>query len=79
MSDNPAADAVIAEVKSKSRGRTRYAGQAPFNDEILVAEIERLRAALTRIRECMGGDNPSGGWCAPEDVWGIATEALNGR
>lgn len=42
-------------------------------------EVERLRAALTNIRECMGGDDPSSGWSAPEDVWGIATEALNGR
>lgn len=39
-------------------------------------EIERLRAALNDIRDCVGGDDPSNGMGAPEDVWGIATEAL---
>jgi hypothetical protein len=37
-------DEAIAIVKSKANGRTRYEGQKPFLDEVLVAEIERLRA-----------------------------------
>jgi hypothetical protein len=43
------ADEVIAEVRAKARGRTRFDGQDAYRDEILVAEIERLRAALKRI------------------------------
>lgn len=39
-------DEAIATVRSRSMGRTRYAGQSPFIDEILVAEVERLRAVL---------------------------------
>lgn len=37
------ADEAIAIVRSKSRGRTRFEGQEPYLDEVLVAEIERLR------------------------------------
>ncbi len=36
----------IEIVRSKARGRTRYEGQEPFLDEVLVDEIERLRAEL---------------------------------
>ena len=36
-------DEAIAIVKQKANGRTRYEGQDPFLDEVLVAEIERLR------------------------------------
>lgn len=36
-------DEAIRIVKSKAEGRTRYDGQEPFLDEVLVAEIERLR------------------------------------
>ena len=39
MSPNEA----IQIVKSKAEGRTRYDGQPAFLDEVLVAEIERLR------------------------------------
>jgi len=35
----------IKIVKSKAGGRTRYEGQEPYLDEVLVAEIERLREA----------------------------------
>jgi len=41
--------AAIANVRAKSAGRTRYAGQAPFHDELLVAEIDALRAAVVDI------------------------------
>jgi len=37
-------DDAIALVNTKANGRTRYEGQEPFVDELLVAEIERLRA-----------------------------------
>ena len=39
----------IALVKSKANGRTRYEGQEPFVDELLVGEIERLRAIVGRV------------------------------
>jgi hypothetical protein len=38
--------AAIAEVRAKAAGRTRYVGQAPYPDELLVAEIDALRAAV---------------------------------
>jgi hypothetical protein len=37
-------DEIIKQVNIKASGRTRYEGQEPFWDEVLVAEIERLRA-----------------------------------
>jgi len=37
---------VIADVQSKARGRTRYEGQEPYPDEMLCAEIARLRAGV---------------------------------
>ncbi len=39
-------DDVIRAVHKKSEGRTRYEGQAPYWDELLVAEIEELRACV---------------------------------
>ena len=39
-------DEAIALVHSKAQGRTRYAGQEPYIDEVLVREIERLRAIV---------------------------------
>ena len=44
------ADQAIAIVESRARGRTRYVGQEPFVDEVLVTEIERLRADLLALR-----------------------------
>lgn len=41
------ADEAIAIVKGHLRGRTRFMGQEPFADEVLVEEIERLRCLLT--------------------------------
>lgn len=43
------ADEAIRIVKSKSNGRTRYENQEPFLDEVLVAEIERLRAIVDQL------------------------------
>ena len=34
----------IATVREKSMGRTRYEGQEPRDDELMLAEIDRLRA-----------------------------------
>ena len=36
-------DDAIREVRERMAGRTRYVGQPPFREEVLVAEIERLR------------------------------------
>lgn len=50
------ADEAIRIVKSKAEGRTRYEGQEPFLDEVLVAEIERLReelAGLNRVVDAL--------------------------
>lgn len=41
----------IAAVKSRAEGRTRYDGQEPFLDEVLVGEIERLRRKLKETRD----------------------------
>jgi hypothetical protein len=40
----------VAIVKSKANGRTRYEGQKPFLDEVLVAEIERLEKEIESLR-----------------------------
>jgi hypothetical protein len=45
------ADEAIAAVKSAAVGRTRYEGQPARIDEILVAEIERLREAAKHERD----------------------------
>ena len=53
---------VIADVQSKARGRTRYEGQEPYPDEMLCAEITRLRAEvaakeaeIARLRVALSG------------------------
>lgn len=43
-------DDVLRDYESIFRGRTRYAGQKPRDDELLVAEIKRLREALADSR-----------------------------
>jgi len=40
----------IEEVRAKSIGRTRYAGCTPYNDEILLYEIERLNSVISETR-----------------------------
>lgn len=44
-------DDIIRVIDSKSRGRTRYEGQDPFQywDECLVAEIRRFRRRLAAL------------------------------
>ena len=41
----------VAIVESKALGRTRYQGQAPFLDEVLVGHIYELRAELARLSD----------------------------
>ncbi len=43
----------IALVRSKASGRTRYEGQRPFLDEVLVAEIEQLTQELAACRRAL--------------------------
>jgi hypothetical protein len=40
-------DEIIKQINIKSSGRTRWDGQEPFWDEVLVAEIGRLRGLLS--------------------------------
>lgn len=59
------ANEAIRIVKSKSRGRTRYEGQEPFLDEVLVAEIERLTRENAELKVALGAISvtPTGGTC----------------
>lgn len=41
---------IIRIVREKARGRTRYVGQGPIWDEVLVAEVDRLRAQIDAER-----------------------------
>ena len=50
-------DEAIKDVESKARGRTRFVGMEPYRDEILVAEIYRLRALLDGTRMDSPGAN----------------------
>ena len=47
-------DASIAEVRSRMQGRTRYEGQPPYTDELLVEEIARLRARVAELEAALG-------------------------
>jgi hypothetical protein len=44
------ADEAIALVKRRAAGRTRYDGELPWLDEVLVEEVERLREENERLR-----------------------------
>lgn len=53
-------DGIIAMIRAKARGRTRYTGKPPYYDEVLIGEIDRLRdinaellAALKACRDMM--------------------------
>ena len=48
-------DEAIAIVDSKASGRTRYDGQEPFMDEVLVKEIRRLRAVVDKLPKTADG------------------------
>jgi hypothetical protein len=51
----------IATVRTKASGRTRYEGQEPSDDELMLAEIDRLRAERDLYRLALtiiAGDAP---------------------
>jgi hypothetical protein len=66
-------DEAISVVNAKARGRTRFEGQKPFIDEVLVAEIERLRKGIFAARHLlMAANAPWGGptsWRKTTDRW----------
>lgn len=53
MLDRDPLECAIARVNERASGRTRYEGQTPFDDELLVAEIERLRSELRAARQAI--------------------------
>lgn len=74
--------AALERVRIRGRGRTRFEGQEPYDDELMLAEIENLsrenrilRAALTRLRDCDWTITPLD---RMDGVRGIARAALNG-
>lgn len=61
MSDRPPihrVDEALADVSSRARGRTRYEGQDRWHrlDEVMAAEIERLRAEVKHWRDKVAPD-----------------------
>lgn len=48
-------DEIIQDIESKARGRTRYEGQEPYRDEVLVAEIKRLRELCDKAAVSLDG------------------------
>lgn len=48
-------DEIIKNVHNMAHWRTRFEGRMPFWDEILVAEIERLRAELAKAPKTIDG------------------------
>ena len=42
----------------------------------IIRMLKRRTEALVEARRCVGGEHPERGMDAPEDVWGILTEAL---
>ncbi len=49
MTPDRTVDDVLRDLLIIHSGRTRYHGQKPRDDEMLVAEIQRLRSVLTEI------------------------------
>lgn len=39
---------ILASIRIRSSGRTRYEGQSPYEDETLLDEIERQQSALAQ-------------------------------
>lgn len=46
---NMTPDQALAIVASKAAGRTRYEGQEPYLDEVLAAEVRRLRGIVAAL------------------------------
>ena len=73
----------IAIVKSKANCRTCYDGKIEFIDEVLVAEIERLRSLLSdqleaRKFKLLASAKLLGGFSWTEDRTRELTEELDG-
>jgi hypothetical protein len=47
-------DDAIRDVKARQRGQTYYTGREPHHDELLVDEIDALRAAVLEAIEIIG-------------------------
>ena len=45
----PTIDEVLTDIRRKAVGRSRYEGQAPYPDEMLLHEVERLNALLDQM------------------------------
>ena len=43
-------ETVLSHIRVRASGRTRYEGQLPFDDELMLAEIERLRAEIADLK-----------------------------
>lgn len=70
-------DEAIAIVKSKAECRTRYDGQGPRVDEVLVAEVERLRDALRDMVDTVNIRAASIDWCRESPAMQAAETILS--
>jgi hypothetical protein len=61
-------DEAIAIVRVNASGRTRYEGCPDRADEVLVAEIERLRAIVDRLPKTADGAIPDVEQWIPSDI-----------
>lgn len=64
----PDIDTIIAKWKASFAGRTRYEGQEPREDELLVAEVERLQRDAARLDWLADVDNPVGNVQLPREA-----------
>ncbi len=64
------------ELTRKGKALCVQNGNLLMENANLKQRAEILEKALEEIRGCVGGDNPEMGMDAPEDVLGIANEAL---
>jgi hypothetical protein len=52
--DRERADNLLTAVDSIGSGRTRYEGQEPYRDEVLAAEVRRLRSVVEKLMKAKG-------------------------
>lgn len=71
-------DAVIASVKMRSSGRPRWVGQPPYQDEVLVEEIERLRRVEMAARALLDGGFEREDTEYADALFACLEDALNG-
>lgn len=78
---------VLSRVRSKAKGRTRYEGQTPYDDEVMLAEIMRLRQELAEARAkaledaavAVGKHDAAGREWSPDSFWGQVTNEAVAR